>query len=122
MEHDSLKSLSQNNTIGNTDYAIINDRLLVLQKKGIDFYDLASLKVIRSIDVDFTDVYSQLHFKDRYFILRADSLYKITEDGNIHKCRVGVRGIMAGSKNGVVIKQKGNADRYCYEVIGRTGI
>ena len=44
VHNDSLQPLNQHTPIGNTEYAILNDRLLVLQREGVDYYDLKTLQ------------------------------------------------------------------------------
>lgn len=117
VEHDSLKSLKQNTTIGNTGYAILNDRLLVLQKKGIDFFDIATLKVIKSTGFDHSTLMSEAHYKDSYYILTMDTLYALGRDGITRKSKAMELSLLAGSKKGVVMMHKGNIKKYCYELI-----
>ena len=120
VKDDSLHALKQNATIGNSSYAILNDRLLVLQKDGIDIYDLASLRIIKTVPFDHTQTLSQLQYKDHFYIASSEALYKVSGSGDIDKTPLkGLSEMMAGKK-AIMVISKNNATGYWDEIKGNT--
>lgn len=118
VKDDSLYTLKQNPTIGNSSYAILNDRLLVLQKDGIDIFDLSSLHIVKTIPFDHAHTISQLQFKEHFYVATPDSLCKISASGDIEKTFLkGVREMMAG-KNSIMVIGKNNSTGYWDEIRG----
>ncbi len=118
VEHDSLKSLKQNVSIGNAGYAILDDRLVVLQKNGVDFYDLKSLQPISSIKIVLNGLMTQEHYRQKYYLNLNDTLCTITKNGKVTFEKMGAAGLMCGSLRGIVIVEKGSQGKWCYEYAG----
>ncbi|MBK6835891.1 MAG: histidine kinase [Bacteroidetes bacterium] len=82
IEKDSLFALSQNAPLGYFDFAVINNNLFVMQKNGIDVYNLSSLKLIKTI---LTDVKKLSYTKQlgNLFLLSLEKKILYDENGNI---------------------------------------
>ncbi len=118
IEHDSLKSLKQNTTIGNAEYAIIDDRILVVQYGGIDIFDLQTLKVIRTVLFEQYYVISQTQSHGHFYSAKKDTLLEFSVDGSVKKIFVPLEGSITGSKNGIILLTSDSGEHKCYEIIG----
>ncbi len=52
VNNDTLQSFKQNTPIGFLPFGITNKNIFVIQKKGIDIYDIKNLKIIKTIPID----------------------------------------------------------------------
>ena len=118
VEDDSLKALKQNTSIGNTGYAILDDRLVVLQKGGVDFYDLKALTIVKSFHLDIGLLANQVHYGKKYYLLLDDTLCAVASDGSYTCEPINVNGLMCGTPNGILIITKFNTNKFCYEFSG----
>jgi len=120
VENDSLRSLKQNPAPGNAGYAIIGDRLLLLQVNGLNILDLKTLNTIGNIKLDLRKFISDLHYKDHFYVSTFDSFYKASANGTIERYPLSHVGMMAGSKNGILFADKNFTEPTLYEVSGGT--
>lgn len=116
VEDDSLKMLKQHLPSGKCEYAVMGDRLLVAQKQGIDFYDIKTLKFLKSISFDINDMVSELHYKDNYFVSAEHCLYKVSSTGDVEKTAVDGWGWLAGAEKGVLLIDSREGVRTCYHI------
>lgn len=77
VENDSLKHFSQNAPIGFVTYGITDKNLFVVQKKGIDIFELKNLSLVKTIPIPMEEAeYGTTNVSD--FYLMADHvLYKV---------------------------------------------
>ncbi len=85
VENDSLKHFSQNAPIGYVSYGITDKNLFVVQKKGIDVFELKNLSLVKTIPIPIEEAeYGTTKGSDFYFI--ADNiLYKIDHSFQLSK-------------------------------------
>jgi hypothetical protein len=102
VEHDSLHAVAQNTPVGNTEYAIIKDRLMVIQKKGVDIFDLHTLRLLKTIELDINLFISELCWHDRFYIMLENVMYAISPTGELQQTTVEKGGILAGANNGMI--------------------
>lgn len=76
-ENDSLKSINQNPPITYVPYGITRNHLFVVQKFGIDVYDLKSLKRIKTFDLESFDVETGYSDPNFYYFISNGNVYKI---------------------------------------------
>lgn len=122
VENDSLKSLKQHPAPGNAGYAIIGDRLLLLQANGLTILDLKTLKNVSNLRLNLSKFISDLHYKDHFYISTADSLYQVSGTGQINTYPLMHSGMMAGSKNGILFANKNIIEKAFYEVHGSNSV
>lgn len=74
IENDSLKELPMNSPFGYTRYGITDKYLYVIVQKGIDIYDLKTLKLIKSWPHRLRNFVSSINFNNQFY-LQEDSIY-----------------------------------------------
>jgi len=112
VENDSLKAMMQNRMIGNTSYAIINDRIITLVDSGINIRDLSTMKIVKTIRMDLANLGAELHYKDRFYMtIDSSQLLVFSGEGVVAQFSGMPSGIMAGAKNGVIMARKGTSDK-----------
>jgi len=79
--NEELHSLPQNQPIGFVSYGLSKDYVFVVQKKGIDIYNIENLQRIKTIDIDIKEAEHANFYKDNYFLFADDILYKV--DSNL---------------------------------------
>lgn len=85
VENDSLKHFSQNAPIGYVSYGITDDNLFVVQKKGIDVFELKTLSFVKTVPIPIEEAeYATTKGSDFYFIADA-VLYKINHAFHLSK-------------------------------------
>ena len=84
LQNDSLKALKQSKPLGYLGYGLINNRLFVGSQKGIDIYDLSTLKIIKTIPIDISTIVSCLCSNNHYYVI-SNYIFEIDENGNSNK-------------------------------------
>ncbi len=82
IKHDSLQKLIQNEPIGYFHYGIVGNRLFVVQKKGVDIYDLKTLSLIKTVMIDPVAL-GATHYTNAYFYMFSKQLYRIDSVGKM---------------------------------------
>jgi len=113
VENDTLRSLPQNTTVGDFDYAILGDRLMVLQKTGLDIMDIATLRPVKSIGMDLSELITALRYKDTYYISENKWLHTISADGTMRTDSALFTSKISGAKNGLIIYERNNNKYSC---------
>lgn len=72
-----MYALAQNPPTDYINYGISDKYLFVIQKKGIDVYDIKSLKRIKTIDVNFETAEQATQIGSDYVFIADDVIYKI---------------------------------------------
>lgn len=81
IENNELKKLNQNTPVGFVPYGITDRFLYIVQTKGVDIFDIATLKHIRTLPIDFAVAEHGCAIKNSYYFIADDILYKI--DNNL---------------------------------------
>ncbi len=77
-QNDSLGLLSQNSPIDFLHYGITDEFIFVVQKKGIDVFDLETTHFIKTISVDNMDLEYAESVGNHYYFIRRNVVYQIT--------------------------------------------
>lgn len=80
VENESLKSLPQNTPTGYISYGITDKNLFVIQKKGIDIFDLDRLKLSKTIPVATDEAEHATTLDNDFYFISNSILYKIDAD------------------------------------------
>ena len=80
VEKDALKSFPQNTPTGFISYGITDKNLFVIQKKGVDIFDLESLKLIKTITIPINEAEHATTLGNDFYFIIDDILYKIDAD------------------------------------------
>ncbi|WP_326981562.1 histidine kinase [Chryseobacterium sp. MYb264] len=78
-----LKHLRQNPPPGFISYGITDRYLFVVQKKGVDIFDLKSLKLIKTIFISIEKIESSAVLGQDIYLISDDIIYKIDECFNL---------------------------------------
>lgn len=120
VEHDTLKPLKQTAAIVNSGYAIINDRIILLQNGNVNIINLETQKTIKTIPIDLTKFISNLHLGNYFYVLNDSTLYKISPEGTIEQTSVPTTGRLTASKNGILIVNR--EGKNCFEIDGQKAV
>ena len=77
VENDSLKNFNQNAPLGFVSYGITDENLFVIQKKGIDVFDLKTLNFIKTILIPIEEAEHTTTLNNNFYVILDDILYKI---------------------------------------------
>lgn len=79
VENDQLMPLDQNKPIGFLPMGITKDYIFLVQTKGIDVYEIASLKRIKTIafSEEMKEIYHTAAFNSNFYVLTNVGLYEI---------------------------------------------
>lgn len=77
VQNDTLKNLTQNQPITYIPFGISNQFLFVIQKNGIDIFDLKTLKIIKTIDVETLEIQSATSDQNNFYFFKKGVLCKI---------------------------------------------
>lgn len=80
VENDSLKSLPQNTPTGFISYGITDKNLFAIQKKGVDVFDLKSLKLIKTLPIATDEAEHATTLGNDFYFFINSILYKIDTD------------------------------------------
>jgi hypothetical protein len=85
VENDSLKSLNQNQPLNYNPIGISTKYLFVLQTKGIDVFDIESLKLVKTIKLvrDFPALQHSLYANGMFYFIEDYDLFAIGDDLNL---------------------------------------
>ncbi len=87
VKNDTLQSFKQNIPIGFLPFGITNKNIFVIQKNGIDIYDIKNLKIIKTIPIAIKSAeHSNSNITDFYCII-DDIIYRIDEKINLSSSR-----------------------------------
>lgn len=116
VEGDSLKSLKQNAPIGYIPYGITHKHLFVIQKKGIDVFDIATLKFLKTIFINFETAEHAISVNNQFYALIESTIYCITEKLEVITNRYDSKEAhfakqIYGFENGIYILNKYNTGR-----------
>ena len=116
VQNDTLRSFPQRSAIGFFHYGITNSSVIVVQKESVNIYDLASLRLMKTVAVDIDSLGGGIATKDHYYIFIGNSLLDILPDGSFTKMPYIPIGMMADSKEGLLILPHAPSDIFCYNV------
>ena len=118
VENDSLQPLKQNTPIGDASYAILNNRILVLQKDGVDYYDVKTLNrsYLKKLDQNMTFTGSQLQYKGKFYLVFEDCLLELDENGHVQSKGKMPPLSLIGGKNGVMLVDGSGINSACFEI------
>lgn len=87
VENDSLKSLNQNQPLNYNPIGISKKYLFVLQTKGIDVFDIETLKLIKTIKPKqpFINLQNSYYTNGAFYYIENFVLYAISDDLNLRK-------------------------------------
>jgi ligand-binding sensor domain-containing protein len=85
VENDSLKSLNQNQPLNYNPTGISNKYIFVLQKQGIDVFDIENLKLIKTVILPkgFINLQHSLYANGLFYFIENYNLYTIGDDLNL---------------------------------------
>jgi len=119
VENDTLKSLQQNTPVGYVPIGITKQHLFVIQKTGVDVYDLRSLKKIKTILIATYNTQNSSSNDSSFYCLIDYTIYKI--DANLRvtstdylKNKSELNKQIYSSKNGIYVVSKNHEQKYCY--------
>ena len=124
VENDSLKYFRQNIPIGYLPFGIVEDKLFLMQKKGVDIYDLHSLKLFKTILLDFSTLSNTQQTKTHFYVMRK-SLTEIDVNGNVSEIPLnpvpqkGTYSILQKSGNSLFFVLNRNHKRVCCTVLNK---
>lgn len=82
---DSLKALQQRPAIAYMPFGVTEKYLYVVQKEGVDVYDIETLKLVKSIGLTILKLGHSCCGKDAFYISGDGAIYKIDKELNLHK-------------------------------------
>jgi len=83
IENEELKSIKQNKPLGFLSYGLTNKHLFVIQKNGIDVYDLKFLRLIKTIPLEINEAEFTTTLQNNFYVIVDNILYKIDADFKI---------------------------------------
>lgn len=81
VENDTMKALRMNKPTGFNQYAIMKNTLMVQQTRGIDFFDLQTLRLRKTLFIDLSTLGASLQAGNLFYLLLKDSAVTINENG-----------------------------------------
>jgi len=84
-KNEQLFALKQNRPGEFLPFGIVDDYIFVSQQKGIDVYDLKTLKLIKTILIDAKNPVASRVFKEAYYFLAENILYRIDKKLELKK-------------------------------------
>lgn len=84
-ENDSLKHFAQNVPVGYVSYGITDKNLFIVQKRGIDVFELKNLSLIKTIPITFEEVENATVKDSDFYFIADDILYKIDSSFQVTK-------------------------------------
>jgi len=85
IENNRLNTINQNIPVGFIPYGLTKDKLFVIQKKGIDVFDLKTLKLITTIPSNVNIPEHATTLNNCFYFIADDVIYKIDQHFNIIK-------------------------------------
>lgn len=85
VKNEQLFALKQNRPGEYLPFGIVDNYIFVSQQKGIDVYDLKTLKLIKSIEIDAKNPVSSRVFQKAYYFLAENTLYRIDKNLELKK-------------------------------------
>lgn len=85
VEKNRLNDINQNTPVGFIPYGITKDNLFVIQKKGIDVFDLKTLKLIKTIPLNINIPEHATTLNNCFYFIADDVIYRIDKHFNITK-------------------------------------
>jgi two-component sensor histidine kinase len=83
VEKDTLQALIQNKPVAYLPIGITENHLFLLQKDGIDVYDIATLNIVQKIQVHTTILENTSTSHEAFFMIADDIVYKIDKNFQI---------------------------------------
>lgn len=117
VENDTLKALQQNLTKGKAAYGIIDDRLLVKSQHGIDFFDLATLKIVKTVALDNARSTGDLNYKGHYYSIQENVVTIFSANGYEENIKININGAPYPSANGIMVVNSGTYQTTCAELL-----
>lgn len=79
----TLETFNQNTPAGFSGYGFTKKYLFVIQKEGVDVYNIASLKFVKTIKIAFDIAESATAFRSNFYFIADNMVYKIDENLNL---------------------------------------
>jgi len=83
VQNDSLKAFDQKNSAGFIPYGLTEKHLFLIQKYGIEIYDLSNLKLIKIINKTISGAEHATSNKNYFYCILDNVIYKIDENLNV---------------------------------------
>lgn len=83
VENEKLKPLSHNSPMYFVTYGILDDELFVVQKKGIDVFDLKTLSLKKQIPVNLNNIQNAGSDEQFYYLIADNNLRVINKKHNV---------------------------------------
>ncbi|WP_163409444.1 sensor histidine kinase [Flavobacterium ajazii] len=83
VENETLKKIKQNTPLGFVSYGITDKNLFVVQKKGIDVFDLRSLNLIKTIPISLDEAEHAAVLNDNFYVILDNIIFKIDKSFKI---------------------------------------
>ncbi len=83
VERDTLQYFSKSKTLGYFPYCISDNHLYVLNVKGIEIYDLATLDLVNKIDIELDDIEFAIYKNDALYFISDHILFKLNENNEL---------------------------------------
>ncbi|RZL38878.1 MAG: adenylyl-sulfate kinase, partial [Pedobacter sp.] len=85
VKSNSLETFQQNTPVGFSGYGFTKNYLFLVQKEGVDIFEVSSLKFIKTIKISFDLAESSTVFKDNFYFIADNMMYVIDENFNVIK-------------------------------------
>lgn len=90
--NETLYNIEKQNQPGEyVPFGIIDDHLFIVQKLGVDIFDLKSLKLLKTIPVNTFNVLSSTVFDNSFYFLAENIVYKIDQELHLTKSEIFVK-------------------------------
>lgn len=119
VENDTLKALQQNTPIGYIPIGITKKHLFVMQKNGVDVYDIRSLKKIKTIEISTLNAQHSAVNQTYFYCIINQTLHKIDDQLNytsnnfLNKITETTKQIYL-TNNKIYVVSKHNEKKHCY--------
>jgi len=77
VENETMHHLKQNSPMGFVSYGLSDKYLFVIQKEGVDVFDIEELKIIKTIPIDLKEIEHANYCHGNYYLFADNILYKI---------------------------------------------
>lgn len=85
VKNDGLEYFHQNSPSGFAGYGFTKNYLFVVQKNGVDIYNAATLRLLKTIPISYEVAESSTVFNNSFYFIADDVLYKINENFDVVK-------------------------------------
>jgi hypothetical protein len=123
VENDSLRALKQNIPLGYMNYGILSTNLFVVQKKGVDVFDLKTLKFRKLLSSHVEFISYTVCDSNNYYLYENDSMHIISSDLRMkyiaipsYLAKNGISKMLNTTKNILIYGRSHSNNEECYEI------